>query len=98
MSSLARDLRILTNSATCNFKTPAAGWLARAISYLTFAVMGTIGRALQIIGLVVLPLGMVLELTGRLGRRGVSEMLLMMVFGCAAFYLGRYLEGVGQRS
>jgi hypothetical protein len=60
--------------------------------------MGTIGRVLQILGLIILPLGMVLELTGRLGGRGVSQMLLMMVFGCAAFYLGRYLEGFGQRS
>ena len=53
---------------------------------------------MQILGLAILPLAMVLELSGHLGRRGVSEMLLMMVFGCAAFYLGRYLEGLGRRS
>jgi hypothetical protein len=60
--------------------------------------MGTVGRTIQILGLAILPLAMVLELSGHLGRRGVSEMLLMMVFGCAAFYLGRYLEGLGRRS
>ena len=60
--------------------------------------MGTVGRTLQILGLVMLPLAMVLELSGHLGRRGVSEMLLMMVFGCAAFYLGRCLEGLARRS
>ena len=56
------------------------------------------GRVLQILGLVVLPLGIILELTGRLGRRGVAELLLIMVFGFAAFYLGRFIEGYARPS
>ena len=53
-----------------------------------------IGRLLQVIGLVVLPLGMFLELTGALGRAfGLSQMVHMLVFGLCAFYLGRLIEG-----
>jgi hypothetical protein len=52
-----------------------------------------LGRAFQLIGLVVLPLGVILEISGRLGRRGVAELLLIMVFGFATFHAGRYLEG-----
>lgn len=57
-----------------------------------------VGRVLQILGLVMLPLGIVLELTGRLGRRGVAELLLIMVFGFAAFHLGRVIEGYARPS
>lgn len=60
--------------------------------------MYMLGRTLQIAGLTILPLSMILEIAGQLGRRGVSEMVIMMVFGFAAFYLGRYLEGFARRS
>jgi hypothetical protein len=56
------------------------------------------GRVLQILGLVMLPLGIILELTGQLGRRGVAELLLIMVFGFAAFHLGRVIEGYARPS
>lgn len=59
--------------------------------------MGTIGKALQILGLVILPTAVVLELLGRLGRNGLSEMLLMMIFGAAAFGLGRFVEGYARQ-
>jgi hypothetical protein len=37
---------------------------------------------------------MLLELSGALGREsGVADMLLMLVFGAAAFALGRFMEG-----
>ena len=53
-----------------------------------------VGRTLQHIGLVSLPAAIFMELTGMMGRAfGLSQMLLMMIFGFAAFYLGRYLEG-----
>jgi len=53
-----------------------------------------VGRTLQHVGLVSLPLAILMELTGMMGRAfGLSQMLLMMVFGACAFYLGRYLEG-----
>ncbi len=56
-----------------------------------------VGRLLQIVGLIVLPLSMVMQLTDSLGRAiGVSQMVVMMVFGAAAFFLGRMLEGIGR--
>jgi hypothetical protein len=55
-----------------------------------------LGRGLQILGLVSLPLGIVLELSGQLGRRSVADLLLIMLFGFAAFHLGRYLEGLAR--
>jgi hypothetical protein len=55
--------------------------------------MKAIGRSLQFGGLVVLPVSMLLELSGMLGRFYVSHMVIMMVFGIAAFLLGRLLEG-----
>ncbi|MCA9176445.1 MAG: hypothetical protein KDB14_18285 [Planctomycetales bacterium] len=56
--------------------------------------MREIGRFLQLVGLVVLPLSMLLELNGSLGRSfGLSEMVLMLLFGVGAFYCGRLLEG-----
>lgn len=56
------------------------------------------GRGLQLLGLVILPLGIILELNGRLGRRGLAELLLIMVFGFAAFHAGRYLEGYARQT
>ena len=56
--------------------------------------MRTFGRLLQILGLVLLPMSIVLELTGGLGRTfGVSDMLVMMVLGAGAFFVGRLFEG-----
>lgn len=56
--------------------------------------MRGLGRALQIVGLTVLPVGMLLELNGALGRHfGLSDMVFMLCFGVIAFVLGRYVEG-----
>lgn len=56
--------------------------------------MRTVGRGLQIVGLVLLPLSMLLEVTGMLGRSfGLSDMVIMLVFGVAAFWMGRMVEG-----
>jgi hypothetical protein len=61
---------------------------------LSFVGMNSLGRFLQLFALSVLPLAMVLELTDALGRSfGLSEMLIMLVFGVIAFWLGRLLEG-----
>ncbi len=61
--------------------------------------MRAFGRGLQILGLVSLPVGMVMEWAGQLGRAGgLSQLLIVMVFGFVAFYLGRLLEGYAQRS
>ena len=57
------------------------------------AALQLIGRALQTLGLVALPVGMFLEITGRLGRRSIADLLLIMLFGFAAFHVGRILEG-----
>jgi hypothetical protein len=60
--------------------------------------MRSIGRLLQIFGLVVLPLAMFMQLSGQLQERiGVDRMLIMMVCGAAAFWLGRILEGYAAR-
>ena len=56
-------------------------------------MMKSLGRLLQIGGLILLPLAMLMELSGQLGRRGVAELLLMLVVGAAAFALGRFIEG-----
>ena len=56
--------------------------------------MKTLGRSLQIIGLVLLPLAMMMEVTGTLGRStGVSDMIIMLIVGASAFYIGRIVEG-----
>ncbi|MEC7502408.1 MAG: hypothetical protein VX970_11800 [Planctomycetota bacterium] len=56
-------------------------------------MLKSLGRLLQIGGLILLPLAMFMELSGQLGRRGVAELLLMLVTGAAAFVLGRFIEG-----
>ena len=56
--------------------------------------MKALGRSLQLMALIVLPLSMLCQLTDILGRSlGLSEMLIMLVFGIVAFTLGRLLEG-----
>jgi len=57
------------------------------------AALQLLGRGLQTLGLIALPVGMILELTGQLGRRSIADLLLIMLFGFAAFHLGRMLEG-----
>jgi hypothetical protein len=56
--------------------------------------MRFLGRSLQLLGLTILPLSMVLELSHVLGRDfGVSDMVFMLVAGTCAFLIGRILEG-----
>jgi hypothetical protein len=56
--------------------------------------MKSLGKSLQILGLILLPLACMLEMQfGSLGRGTVANMLLMMVAGVIAFVLGRFLEG-----
>jgi hypothetical protein len=59
--------------------------------------MHTFGKLLQVAGLVILPVAMVMQLTGGIraptGGVTVSAMLLLMVLGAALFLLGRLLEG-----
>jgi hypothetical protein len=56
--------------------------------------MKRLGRSLQILGLVLLPLSMLLELDGNLGRSfGVSDMVVMLLFGAGAFAVGWLVEG-----
>ena len=55
------------------------------------------GRLLQLVALVALPIAMLLELTGALGRSfGLSQLLVALIFGIVAFLLGRMLEGYGR--
>jgi hypothetical protein len=55
--------------------------------------MKSLGKLLQVGGLVLLPVAMLMELTGMLGDRALTQMLLMLVVGSAAFILGRLIEG-----
>ena len=56
--------------------------------------MRTLGKMLQIVGLILLPLACLAQLTDGIGRSyGLSDMILWSAFGVAAFVLGRYLEG-----
>ena len=56
--------------------------------------MKVLGKLLQVFGLLLLPLAMMLELSGVLGREsGLAEMLIMLVCGASAFFLGRLIEG-----
>lgn len=58
------------------------------------AGMRSIGKMLQVIGLVLLPVACLLEISGGLGRTsGLAAMLVLMVFGALAFVLGRFVEG-----
>jgi hypothetical protein len=56
--------------------------------------MRTLGKALQMFALALLPLAMLMEMTDMLGRdRGLSDMVIMLVAGVIAFMLGRIIEG-----
>jgi len=60
--------------------------------------MRKLGRGLQIFALVVLPLSMLMQVSNVLGRQlYVSEMVIMLVAGVAAFMLGRMIEGYAPR-
>ena len=50
----------------------------------------SIGRGLQLLALVALPQAMVMQVANRLS---LGQMLLIMVAGAAAFWLGRIIEG-----
>jgi hypothetical protein len=62
--------------------------------------MRTIGKGLQIIGLVLLPVACLTDLSaGTMGRSsGLATMLILMVFGALVFGLGRLVEGYAGRS
>lgn len=61
-------------------------------------MIARLGRSLQLFALVLLPVAIVLELTGLLGRSfGLNEMLIMLIAGSAAFLLGRLVEGYARR-
>ena len=56
--------------------------------------MKAFGKMLQVLALVILPVAILMELTGGLGRHfGLSDLLLALAFGMACFMLGRYVEG-----
>ena len=52
--------------------------------------MRALGRFLQFAALLMLPLAMVVQLFGVLRP---AQLLVALVFGVAAFYLGRVIEG-----
>jgi hypothetical protein len=61
--------------------------------------MRTVGKLLQLVGLIMLPVACLAQISDGLGRHfGVSDMVLWAAFGLAAFLLGRYLEGYAATS
>ena len=58
-------------------------------------MLGTLGRLMQRAALLVLPVGILLELTGGISLR---DMLILMVAGVSAFWLGRIIEGYAAQS
>lgn len=60
--------------------------------------MKSFGRSLQFFALTLLPLAVLMELSGALGREhSVSDMLVMLLFGTAAFGIGRIVESYASR-
>lgn len=60
--------------------------------------MRFLGKTLQLVGLLILPLAMAMQLSDLLGRAlHVSQMVFMMLFGVAAFSIGRLVEGYARR-
>ena len=60
--------------------------------------MRLFGRSLQLLGLTILPVAAFLELSQGLGRAfGLSQMVIMLIFGAASFYLGWLLEGYARQ-
>ena len=60
--------------------------------------MGRFGYALQVMGLVILPVAMFLELGGAMGRSiNLSQMLIALAFGVAMFVCGRLFEGYAKQ-
>lgn len=55
----------------------------------------TIGKAMQVLALMLLPISMVMQLTAAMRANSLSVMLLMMLFGIALFGVGRVVEGYG---
>ena len=55
----------------------------------------TIGKAMQVLALMLLPASMVMQLTSAMRASSLSVMLLMMLFGIALFGVGRVIEGYG---
>lgn len=61
----------------------------------------TIAKTLQVLGLIILPAAMLMQLTA--GIRAptgqgitVSAMLLLLIFGCGLFCFGKLLEGTAR--
>ena len=60
--------------------------------------MRTVGKTLQIVALIILPLSMFLQLNGGLTRVfGVSDMVKMLICGILLFFIGRLVEGYASR-
>ena len=55
----------------------------------------TIGKAMQVLALMLLPASMVMQITSQMRANSLSVMLLMMLFGIALFGVGRMVEGYG---
>ena len=79
---------------TCNCRAVALVLLMKTAAGIR--LMRQLGKLLQIVGLVLPPLAIVMQLMKGAGGRplvSVGEMLVMLVAGVSAFWLGRIVEG-----
>ena len=56
--------------------------------------MKAIGKLMQLVALIVLPVSILVQLSGGLS---VGQMLILLVFAFALFWLGRIVEGYSAR-
>lgn len=88
-----RSMRNWRTSSTCS-RYNFASLRKPKPKLIYFEIMRGAGLFLQKFALLLLPLAVLLELSGVLGRQaGLADMLKMMVVGIIAFILGRMMEG-----
>lgn len=56
-------------------------------------MLRSLGKLMQLAGLVILPVAMLVQITSEMRTSSISVMLILMVFGAAVFALGRIVEG-----
>ncbi len=60
--------------------------------------MRSVGRFLQLAALILLPVALMMSLSGQLDReRGVADLLLMLGFGAALFGVGWIMQEYGRK-
>ena len=67
-------------------------------SHYDLTMTRNVGKAMQVLALMLLPASMLMQLTAQMRASSVSVMLLLMLFGIALFCVGRVVEGYGRHT